>query len=53
MKNKETKIRLSDKKLRMHIKLILATIKNAMDGCDTYDEFKFYINHVFEEKKRK
>ena len=52
MKLKKTKYQLSkiSKKQRIRqIKLFLATLKVVMDGCDTYDQFKFYVNHAFKE----
>ena len=48
MRNK-TKVRLSEKELTMYIKIILSTLKQAMRDCETYDEFKKYINSTLKE----
>lgn len=50
MKNNKTKtkIRISRKKLRVHVKIILTTLKNAMMDCETYTEFKEYIDSIFQ-----
>lgn len=45
MKNKR-KIKtpqLSEKKLRMYVKIILSTLHQITINCKTYDEFKEYI----------
>lgn len=48
MKDKtKIKVKLSEKKLRMIIKVILSTLHQAMMKCKTYDEFKEYINSMW------
>jgi len=50
MKDKtKLKIRIPEKKFRMYVKIILSTLKQAMRDCETYEEFKIYINSIFKE----
>lgn len=44
------KMQLPDKKLKMHIKLILSTLHQTMKNCETYDEFKEFINFIFKDE---